>query len=230
MIHPPLNTPLQRQRLVRARDDNQHLPRLQHRLHADRQRHLGHLVHVAAEEARVREDSVVREGLDAGAAREGGAGLVEGDVAVRPDAAEEEVYAADGADGGFVGEALGLEVWGGAGEHVDVLRGDVDVGEEVGVHEGVVRGGVVGGDADVLVHVEGDDVLEGDAAGFVGGNEEAVDGDWAGAGGEAEDERVRGGGVEVFDSVWGVGVSWGLNCVRGVGRGVGVRKVRLRGK
>lgn len=60
-----------------------------------------------------------------------------------------------------------------------------------------------GGDADVFVHVEGYDILEGDAAGFVGGDEEAVDDNWAGAGGEAEDEGVLRGGVEVFDSVCG---------------------------
>ena len=112
---------------------------------------------------------------------------------------------------------------------MDVLGGDVDVGEEVGVHEGVVGGGVGGGDADVFVHVEGDDIFEGDAAFFVGGDEEAVDGDGAGAGGEAEDEGVRGGGVEVFDSVWGVLVGGqvklglGRGWVGGVRMGVGVR-------
>lgn len=51
-------------------------------------------------------------------------------------------------------------------------------------------------------HVEGHDIFEGDAAGFVGGDEEAVDDDWAGAGGKTEDEGVRARGIEVFDSVW----------------------------
>ncbi|KFY19981.1 hypothetical protein V493_07778 [Pseudogymnoascus sp. VKM F-4281 (FW-2241)] len=187
MVHATLNTPLQRQRLMRARNHNHHLPRLEYSLHAHRQRHLRHLLHVPTEEARIGEDSVVRQSLDAGATREGGAGLVEGDVPIWPDATEEEVNAPDFADGGF---------------HVDVLGLDVDVGEEVGVHEGVVGRGVVGRDAYVFVHVEGDDILEGDAAGFVGGDEESVDDDWAGAGGEAEDEGLRGGGVEVFDSAW----------------------------
>jgi hypothetical protein len=67
----------------------------------------------------------------------------------------------------------------------------------------MVGGGVGGGDANVFVHVECYDILKGDAAGFVGGDEEAVDDDRAGAGGKAEDEGVCGGGVEVFDSVWG---------------------------
>ncbi|KFZ00377.1 hypothetical protein V500_01080 [Pseudogymnoascus sp. VKM F-4518 (FW-2643)] len=136
---------------MRPSNNNQHLPRLQHRLHAHRQRHLRDLLDIPPKEPRIRKNRIIRQGLDAGATREGGPGLVEGDMPIWPDAAEEEVYAADGADGGFVGEALGLEVWGGAGEHVDVLGGDVDVGEEVGVHEGVVGGGVGGGDADVFV-------------------------------------------------------------------------------
>ncbi len=38
--------------------------------------------------------------------------------------------------------------------------GDVDVGEEVAEHEGVVGFGVVLGEADVFVHVEGYDVFE----------------------------------------------------------------------
>lgn len=93
------------------------------------------------------------------------------------------------------------------------------------VMEGVVGGGRWkvdwdgGGGGGETNHVEGDDILEGDAAGFVGGDEEAVDGDWAGAGGEAEDEGVGGGGVEVFDSVWGVLVGGQA----GVGVRVGVR-------
>jgi hypothetical protein len=39
---------------------------------------------------------------------------------------------------------------------------DVDVGKEVLPHEGVIRFGVVARDADIFVHVEGDDMLERD--------------------------------------------------------------------
>jgi hypothetical protein len=39
---------------------------------------------------------------------------------------------------------------------------DVDVGEEVLPHERMIRFGVVTGNADVFVHVEGDNVLKRD--------------------------------------------------------------------
>lgn len=136
---------------MRSRDNNHHLSRLQHSLYAHRQRHLRHLLHVPAEEARIGENSIVCESLDSGATREGGAGLVEGDVAVWPDAAEEEINSTDFTDGLFVREALRFEVWGGAAEHVDILWGNVDVGKEMGVHKGVVGRGVSGGDAYVFV-------------------------------------------------------------------------------
>ncbi|KFY08909.1 hypothetical protein V491_08397, partial [Pseudogymnoascus sp. VKM F-3775] len=98
MIHPTLNTPLERQRLMRPRDNYQHLSSLQHSLYAHRQRHLRHLLHVSAEEARIGKNSIIRQSLDAGATSQGGAGLVKGDVAVWPDAAEEEVNSTDLAD------------------------------------------------------------------------------------------------------------------------------------
>ena len=69
---------------------------------------------------------------------------------------------------------------------------DVDVGEEMGVHESVVGFRVFAGDADVFVlsvsissasaeagkgevyHIEGNDIFEGDFAGFVFLNEDFV--------------------------------------------------------
>lgn len=52
-----------------------------------------------------------------------------------------------------------------------VLGVDVDVGEEVGPHEGMVALWVVAGEADVLVHVEGDDVFERDLGVLAGDRE-----------------------------------------------------------
>lgn len=155
-----LDAALQRERLALADDDDHHLARLEHRLHAHRQGHARHLVNVAVEEARVGQDGVVGERLDARAAGERRAGLVEGDVAVLADAGQEEVDAAARLDGVFVGDALGLEVGRVAVEDVHVGGVDVDVGEEVLPHEGVVRLGMVARDAHVLVHVEGDDIFK----------------------------------------------------------------------
>lgn len=72
-------------------------------------------------------------------------------MSVGPDAAEEELDAAYVLDFLLVRDALGFEVGGVAVEDVDVGRVDVDVREEVLVHEGVVGFGVVARQADVFV-------------------------------------------------------------------------------
>ena len=151
MVDAALDTFLQRERLVRTGDDDDDLPGLQHGLHADGQRHLRDLFEVIVEESAVGEDGVVGQRLDAGSGGEGGAGLVERDVPVGSDAPEEEVDAAVGLDGGFVGHALGFEVGGVAIEDVDVARVDIYVGEEVLVHERVVGFRVLAGNPNVLI-------------------------------------------------------------------------------
>lgn len=134
-----LDAVLEGEGLALADDDDDDLAGLEDGLDADGQGHAGHLVDVVVKEARVGEDGVVGQRLDAGAAGQAGAGLVEGNVAVLADAGEEEVDAADALDGVLVGDALGLEAGGVAVEDVDVVGVDVDVGEEVFPHEGVVR-------------------------------------------------------------------------------------------
>ena len=110
---------------------------------------------------------------------EGRTGLVEGDVPVLADTAEEELDAAKRLDARFVRVALADEVLGVPVEDVYLRGRDVDcrsmhvsdygqmrqmrtrtVREELAEHEGVVGLGVVLGEPDVLVHVEGHDMLE----------------------------------------------------------------------
>lgn len=89
--------------------------------------------------------------------------------------AHEQLDAAGALDLLLVRDTLLLEVLGVAVQDVDVGRVDIHVAEEVLVHEGVVGFRVLAWDADVLVHVEGDDIAEGDLAAFVGGHEVLVD-------------------------------------------------------
>jgi len=124
---------------------------IHHGLHADGEGHFGHFLQIMAEEAGVGEDGLVGQGLDARAAAQAGAGLVEGDVPIGPDAAEEELDPPRAPDLLLVRDALLLEVGGVAVEDVDVRRVDVDVAEEVLVHERVVRLRVFARDADVFV-------------------------------------------------------------------------------
>ena len=110
MVHSPLNALLQRQCFVRPGNNNHHLPRLQHCLHAHRQCHLRHLFQIIVEESAIRNYRIISQGLDSRSRGEGGPGLVERDVAVWADAPEEEVDAAVCFDCGFVADAFGFEV------------------------------------------------------------------------------------------------------------------------
>ena len=49
---------------------------------------------------------------------------------------------------------------------MDILSGFVDLVEQILVHEGMVALGVVLGKAYILVHIERDDVLEGNLSGL----------------------------------------------------------------
>ena len=115
-------------------------------------------------------------------------------MAVGADAAEEEVDAADFADTLLVGCTLGFEVGGVAVEDMDVVRLHIDVLKEVATHEGVVALGVILGQADVFVHVEGDDVAEGYSALLAQLDEPFVGADGRRASGQTQDEGTLGRG------------------------------------
>ena len=92
-------------------------------------------------------------------------------MAVGTDAAKEEVDAAIRGYHAFVVLAFFDEVGGVAVEDMDVLWLDIDIAEEIGPHKGVVALTVFFRQADVLVHIEGDNVLEGYLAFFVHADE-----------------------------------------------------------
>ena len=92
-------------------------------------------------------------------------------MSVGTDAAKEEVNTAIRGYHAFIVLALFDEVWGIAVEDMDILWLDVDIAEEIGPHEGVVALTVFLRQSDVLVHIEGDNVLEGYLAFFVHADE-----------------------------------------------------------
>lgn len=108
-----------------------------------------------------------------------GAGFVEADVAGASDAENLKVDAAAVLDFLFVGGAVGRDV--GIGQHaggqVDVFRLDIDVVEEVLVHEVPVGFLVFVGKTTVFVEVEGDDVGEGEAFFLVQADQLGVEGE-----------------------------------------------------
>ena len=154
---------------------------------------------ISAEEAGIDLTGVLGQRHDAGAGLQRGERLVEGDVAVFADTAHEQVDAAGLDDGLLIGGALGGEVGGVAVEDVDVLLGLVDMVEQVLVHEGVVALGMLHGKADILVHVEGNDVLEGQLTGLDHAHEFGVGVQRGGTGGEAQHEGLVGTGGLLLD-------------------------------
>lgn len=121
---------------------------------------LWHLAVVVAEEASIRIDRVHRQRLQSGARGKARAGLVEGNVPVGTDAADEQLDATGLLDLRLVRGALRLQVWCIAIEDVRILRIDVDVTEKVLIHKRMITFGVLARQSNVFVHVEGDHVLE----------------------------------------------------------------------
>ena len=161
---------------------NEYLAGVHNRAHAYSQGGSRHLVHIALEETAIGNDGVCGQALHPGAACKAAEGLVEGDVPVGAYTAHKEVYAAGLADSLLVGQAFGLQVGRVAVENVHVLPLDVYVAEEIVPHEAVVALGMLLGQAYVLVHVEGDNVLEADAPLFIQTDEVAVHAQGAAAG------------------------------------------------
>lgn len=77
-------------------------------------------------------------------------------------AGQEEINTTSCLDSFLVCVTFGLRAGSVAIEYVDVGRVDVDMREEVLPHKGVVGVGVVSRKTDILVHVEGDYILERD--------------------------------------------------------------------
>ena len=185
--HRALDAALDGVLLVLAEREEDDLLRLADRADAHRERALRDGLHVALEE----EAGVVlhrRRGEvdDRGAALEGRAGLVERDVSVAADAEHLDVDAAGLLDLGLVGLALLRRILGESVEDVGVGELDVDLLEEVLVHEVAVALVVRAGEPVVLVEVPALHLLVGDLLRLDGLGHLVVHEDGRRAGREAE--------------------------------------------
>ena len=178
-----------------------HLTGVHHGANTYRQGMGGHVLGLATEETAVGDAGVSGEGLHTGTALERTAWLVEGNVTIGADTADEQVDAASLFDHGLILGALLVQVGGVTVQDVDVLLRTVNVVEEVTGHEGVVALGMRLGQTDILVHVEGDDVLERHLTGTVGLDEGIVHTYGRGTCGKAQNELVIGRRVELVDTL-----------------------------
>jgi hypothetical protein len=151
MIDTSLDALLQCHCLMSTSDDNHNFSCFKHSLDAHRQGHLWDLLQVIIEESRVRKDSVIGQRLHSGPARQAGARLVECDVSIWSNSSKEKIDAANSLDFGLILHALRFKVRRIPIEDVDIGRVDIDVAEEMLIHERVVRLRVFAGNTDVLV-------------------------------------------------------------------------------
>ena len=124
---------------------------------------------------------------------------------VGADAAEEEVDAAGLTDHLLIVPAFCLQVFGIAVQDMDVFLRAVDVVEEVFGHEGMVALRMALGQADILVHVERDDVLEADSAFLAGHHQFGIHPFRRRTGRQSEHERLFlvPGSIDALDDVVG---------------------------
>ena len=156
---------------------------------AGAQRICGHLLRIIVKETGVNDSCVSCELSEAGAGCKGSAGLVESDVAVDADAAQEQVDAAVRSDLRLIVRALCFQILCKSIQDIDVLLRNIDMIKEIIMHEVPVALVVLFGKSYILVHVEGNDVLEGNLACLIHSYQLIVDADRGGAGGKAQNER-----------------------------------------
>ena len=127
---------------------------------------------------------------EAGERVAGTAGFVEADVTGAADAEDLKIDAAGGADRGFVGGTMGVDlVFGdGARRQVGAGRVEIDVVKKMPPHKRPVALRVLGRERVILVEVEGGDVGEAQALLAVQAHQFGVKADGGGAGREAEDD------------------------------------------
>ena len=174
---------------VMAVDQDQHFLGIRHSANAHGKGLAGHGFGIVAEEAAVHDAGVRGQVPNARAGRKAGEGLVEGDVAVHADAAHEQVDAAVGSDLCLIAGAFPFGIVGHAVEDIDILRLHVyQMVKEIVVHEVPVALVMLVGQAQVLVHVEGDHVGEGQFPRLVHPRQFLVHADGGGTGGQAQYE------------------------------------------
>jgi hypothetical protein len=116
--------------------------------------------------------------------------LVETDMAVAADTQQLKIDSAGFPDGVFIRSAILVVIAAnGSVGNVDVAGIDVDVGEEVFVHEMLKAPGMSSGKPQVLIEIEGHDAREIEGALFVKTDEMFVNADHGAAGGQTKHQR-----------------------------------------
>jgi len=160
--------------LVCTGDDNKHLASVHHSSNTDSQSELGHLGDIAVKETSIGNDGFVGQGLDTSARGQGRTGLVEGNMTIGTNTAQEELDTTNTGNLSLELLTLFIQIRSITIQNVSVLGLDVDVHKEVLPHERVVGFRMITRQANVLVHVEGNNMLKADFSSLVHFDQELV--------------------------------------------------------
>ncbi len=152
-----------------------------------------HLGGIVVEKSSVGDFRIHGERLYAGAGGEGGTGLVEGDMAVGTYATHEEIDAVRFLDFILVGGAFGYKIGSHPVEYMNVLGGNIYMREEVIPHESVIALLMFLRQTDVLIHIERDDIREGNQFRAVHFDESAIHAKGRRSRGQPQHEWTTGG-------------------------------------
>ena len=190
---------LQRTGLAVTIHHDQHLLGIQYCSYTHRQRSLRHLVHVVVEETAVGNDSVRRKRLLASTRCKRRSRLVERNMTVRTNAAQEQVDTAKLANHLLVMSTLCRQIRRIAIENMYVLTANVDMREEIVPHKAVIAFRMLHRQTHILVHIERHNVLERNNTFFVQLNQVLIHAQRRRAGRQTQHKRMLLGRLSLQD-------------------------------
>ena len=167
VVHIAFHRSLQCLRFLRTQHQNHHFFSVQQGTHANGQRVLRYLIHVAVKETGVCHTGVMRQGFDTGTRSQRRSRFIKGDMTIITDTTHEQVDFTVGTDLFFILTAFGVDVRRVAVEQVDVFCWNINMVKEIAMHKAVVAFRMLFWQADIFVHIERHDVFEANLARFV---------------------------------------------------------------
>ncbi len=184
-----------------AGNQNHHFLCIQQRTDADRQRIFRHLINVTVKEAGVRHAGVMGQGFNAGTGSERGSRFIKGDMTVVANAAHEQVNFTQRANFLFVLTTFCVNIGGITIQQVDIFRLNINVIEEIAIHEAVIALRMLLWQANIFIHIERHHVFKTDLARFVHINQVFVRFQWRTAGWQTQDKRFIRRRIKRIDTI-----------------------------
>ncbi|SBN21108.1 conserved hypothetical protein [Klebsiella variicola] len=192
---------LQRQRFLMTQHQNHHFFCIQQGAYAHGQRVFRHQIHITIEEAGVRHTGVMSQGLNTGTGRQRRGRFVERDVAIVAHAAHEQVDFTVGTNFFFIATAFRIDIRRVTIQQVDIFCRNINVVKEITVHEAMIAFRMLFWQADIFVHIKGDDVFEANLACFMHFNQRFVGGQRSATGWQTQHERAVRSRFECINTV-----------------------------